>query len=113
MKRVLLFVVVAMVAVAFTLPVLAQDKVAAGEKVFAREKCSMCHGLNGKGNQKFALDDVGSKLKPEEMREWIVNPKEAAAKLPTKPPMMMKSFANLPKEDVDALVAYLETLKKK
>jgi mono/diheme cytochrome c family protein len=113
MKRLVLFGVVTAVMAVFTLPAFAaQGKAAEGEKIYAREKCSMCHSINGKGNVKFPLDGVGSKLKPEEIREWIVNPKGQTAKLQTKPAMAMKSFANLPKEDVDALVAYLETLKK-
>jgi len=39
----------------------AQDA-AAGAKVFADQKCSVCHSIGGKGNAKGPLDDVGSKL---------------------------------------------------
>jgi hypothetical protein len=47
------------------------------------------------------------------MRQWLVSPKEMGekSKATRKPPM--KSFAALPKADIDALVAYLQTLKKK
>ena len=34
----------------------AQDS-AAGAKVFADQKCSVCHSVAGKGNAKGALDD--------------------------------------------------------
>jgi mono/diheme cytochrome c family protein len=90
----------------------AQDaKVARGEKVFADQKCALCHSIGDKGNKKGTLDDVASKLKPEEIREWIVDAKGmiAKTKAPRKPEM--KAYM-LPKEDVDALVAYLTTLKK-
>jgi hypothetical protein len=43
---------------------------------------------------------------------WIVNAPEmtAKAKAPRKPPT--KAYAHLPEEDVDALVAYMQSLKK-
>ena len=91
----------------------AQDaKVAHGEKVYADQKCALCHSIGDKGNKKGPLDGVASKLKAEEIREWIVDAKgmTAKTKAPRKP--VMKSYT-LPKEDVDALVAYLMTLKKK
>ena len=90
----------------------AQDaKVAHGEKVYADQKCALCHSIGDKGNKKGPLDGVASKLKADELREWIVDAKGMAekTKAPRKP--LMKSY-NLPKEDVDALVAYMMTLKK-
>jgi mono/diheme cytochrome c family protein len=89
----------------------AQDaKVQKGMQVFAAQKCSQCHSIAGKGNAKGKLDDVGSKLSPAEMKEWIVDPLGMAAKnkKDRKPPMKKKS---IPDGDVDALVAYLSTLK--
>jgi mono/diheme cytochrome c family protein len=84
-----------------------------GMKVYAAQKCSVCHAIAGKGNAKGPLDDVGSRLSADELRQWIVNPAEMTKKTNAarKPPM--KSYASLPKEDVDALVAYMQTLKKK
>ena len=89
----------------------AQDAKAKGAEVFTAQKCSLCHAIAGKGNPKGALDDVGSKLKADEIREWIVDSKGMTAKTkPTRKPDM-KAYS-LPKEDVDALVAYLSSLKK-
>jgi mono/diheme cytochrome c family protein len=90
----------------------AQDaKVAKGEKLFADQKCSLCHAIGDKGNKKGPLDGVATKLKGDEIREWIVDAKgmTAKTKAPRKPEM--KAFT-LPKDDVDALVAFLTTLKK-
>jgi mono/diheme cytochrome c family protein len=88
----------------------AQGK-AKGEKVFADQKCSLCHSVAGKGNAKGPLDDVGSKLKADEIRAWITDAKGMTAKTkPTRKPEM-KQYT-LPKDDVDALVAYLSGLKK-
>lgn len=88
----------------------AQDK-AKGEAVFTAQKCSLCHSVAGKGNPKGALDDVGSKLKAEDIRAWIVDAKAMTAKTGATRKPDMKAYS-LPKEDVDNLVAYLQTLKK-
>ena len=91
----------------------AQDAaVAKGMAVFEEQKCSMCHSIGEKGNKKGPLDEVGSLLMPDEIRHWIVNSKEMAEKTKAERKPPMKEF-KLPKKDVDALVAYLQTLKKK
>ena len=58
-------------------------------------------------------DGVGLKLTADESREWIVDPvaMTAKAKAPRKPVMPAK-YKSLPKEDLDALVSYLASLKK-
>ena len=68
--------------------------------------------IAGVGNKKGALDDVGKRLKEDEIRQWIVAAPEMAAKakVDRKPPM--KAYTTLPKEDLDALVAYVASLKK-
>jgi len=90
----------------------AQDKVARGTQVYADQKCSMCHAVAGKGNAKGALDEVGSKLSAADLKAWIVDAKGMSAKAQTTRKPDMKSYT-LPDADVDALVAYLATLKKK
>ena len=89
----------------------AQDAKAKGEAVFAAQKCSLCHAVAGKGNPKGALDEVGTKLKADEIRAWIVDAKGMTAKSGATRKPDMKAYA-LPKEDVDNLVAYLTMLKK-
>jgi mono/diheme cytochrome c family protein len=92
---------------------IAQDaKVERGQKVYAEQKCSVCHSIAGKGNAKGPLDNVGAKLSADEIRQWIVDAPKMTEKTKAtrKPPM--KSYSSLPKEDVDGLVAYLQTLKK-
>jgi mono/diheme cytochrome c family protein len=95
-------------------PAAAQDKAAIerGIKVYAEQKCSVCHAIDGKGNAKGPLDDVGSKYSAAELKLWITSPTDMAKKhnATRKPPM--KSYASLPAADVDALVAYLQTVKK-
>ncbi len=96
--------------VGFASAVSAQDK-AKGEAVYTAQKCSLCHSVAGKGNPKGALDDVGTKLKADELRAWIVDAKGQTAKSGATRKPDMKAYS-LPKDDVDNLVAYLQTLKK-
>ena len=112
MKRVLIGMVSVFVVAAFAGPASAQD-LAKGAKVYADQKCSMCHSIAGKGNAKGVLDNVGATLKVEEIRQWILDPvaMTAKAKAARKPPMPAK-YKALPKEDLDALVAYMASLKK-
>jgi mono/diheme cytochrome c family protein len=94
------------------LPAAAQTaKVAQGEKVYADQKCSLCHSIADKGNKKGPLDGVGAKLKATEMSDWITDAKGMAAKTKSTRMPAMKNYT-IPKDDLDALVAYLMTLKK-
>jgi mono/diheme cytochrome c family protein len=90
----------------------AQDAKAKGEKVFTDQKCSLCHSIGGHGNAKGPLDDVGSKLSADEIRQWITDAKGMTAKTKATRTPAMKAYT-LQKDDVDALVAYLSSLKKK
>ena len=82
-----------------------------GEQLFADQKCTLCHSVGDKGNKKGPLDGVAAKLKAAEIREWLADAKAMTAKTKATRKPEMKAYA-LQKEDVDALVAYLETLKK-
>ena len=83
----------------------------AGQKVYTSQKCNVCHSVAGVGNKKGALDGIGSKLSADDIRAWITDAPNVAAKAKAdrKPPM--KAYT-LPKEDLDALVVYLQSLKK-
>jgi mono/diheme cytochrome c family protein len=93
----------------------AQDKavIEKGMKVYGEQKCAMCHSIAGKGQVKGPLDGVGSKLTADEIRQWIVNPKEMTAKTKATRKPDMRAYPSLPKDDLDALVAYMLSLKKK
>lgn len=86
-------------------------KIAAGEKVYAAQKCSQCHMIGGKGSKISPLDGVGARLSVKDIETWIVDPATMEAKLATKPKIKMKAYKLSP-EDLDALVAYMASLKK-
>ena len=90
----------------------AQDAVKKGQAVYTAQKCQMCHGIAGKGSKANPLDGVGAKLSADDIKQWITHPTDAAAKAKsTKKPPMPAKYATLPAADLDALVAYLQSLK--
>jgi mono/diheme cytochrome c family protein len=92
-------------------PAAAQDA-AKGQAVYTAQKCQMCHAIAGKGSKTNPLDGVGGKLSAEDIKQWITHPVEAAAKAKsTKKPPMPAKYGSLPAADLDALVAYMQSLK--
>jgi mono/diheme cytochrome c family protein len=103
-------------AIIFLMPLAASSQDAAavkrGQEVYNAQKCQMCHSIAGKGGKQSPLDGVASKLSAEDIRKWIVEPVEMTAKTKsTKKPPMPKKWHTLPAADLDALVAYMQTLK--
>ena len=87
------------------------DKIEAGKKVYAAQKCATCHSIAGTGSKMAPLDGVGSKLTAAEIKKWITDPDPLTEKLATKPKIKMKKYT-LPDAELDALVAYVASLKK-
>lgn len=110
MHRVAMFA--GMIGLVIAATAAAQPTAAKGELVFAAQKCGLCHSIAGKGNPKGPLEEGVAKLSPAEIRSWITDPKGMTAKTNATRKPAMKEFT-LPKEDVDALVAFLSGLKKK
>jgi len=79
--------------------------IADGKKVYTAQKCQLCHSIAGVGNKKSPLDGVGKKLNAEDIKKWIVSPKEMKAD--TK----MKAYPSLPAKDLDSLIVYMASLK--
>lgn len=90
-----------------------QAQVKKGMEVFQAQKCNICHSIAGKGKKTGPLDDVGRRLSPADIRQWIEDPVAMTAKREPKstrkPPMKKKE---IPAGDIDALVAMLSSLKK-
>ena len=114
MRR-LLIATISAAALVVTGTASAQDaKIEKGIKVYADQKCAMCHSIAGKGNVKGPLDDVGNKYKVDELRLWMTDPAAMTAKAKAeRKPAMPAKYTALPKDDLDALVAYMASLKKK
>jgi mono/diheme cytochrome c family protein len=91
----------------------AQDAaVKKGQEVYTAQKCQVCHAIAGKGGKANPLDGVGAKLSADDVKQWITHPGDAAAKAKsTKKPPMPAKYGTLPAADLDALVAYMMSLK--
>jgi mono/diheme cytochrome c family protein len=93
------------------------DIVALGKEQWELQECYNCHKLEGKGGKKRGpeLDNIGNLLKPEEMKEKILDPRswmaEGFEKEYEKKKMPDKYKELMEDKDVDALVAFLSTLK--
>ena len=88
------------------------EKIEAGKKIYAAQKCQTCHMIGTVGGKAASkLDEVGTKLKADEIKAWIVNPDPLTAKLKPAPKVKMKKYT-LPEADLDALITYLVSLKK-
>ena len=93
-----------------------QDAVVAqiemGRKVYEAQKCSSCHQIAKRGNSRFPLDGVGSRLSTEQIRKWMTDTAEMEAALPRMPAIRMSSTKyRLNARELDGLVAYLASLK--
>jgi len=92
--------------------------VAQGKKLYATYKCDKCHMIDGRGTKKGPLDGVGTKLSAADIRKWLTVPAEMEAKM-TKPPTGTDRMSNALKtkgiepDEIDALVAYMQSLTKK
>jgi len=115
MRRIVATFAAIAIALAFAGPAFAEDAamLEKGQEVYTAKKCKLCHAVAGKGNKKGPLDEVGSKLKPEEIKEWIVDAKGMTEKTKAERKPKMKNYDKLAAEELDALVAYLVSLKKK
>jgi mono/diheme cytochrome c family protein len=89
-----------------------------GKKLYATYKCDKCHQIDGRGSKKGPLDGVGAKLTAADIKKWLTNPAEMEAKLEKKPKgtdamsYALKTKGIEPGE-IDAIVAYMQTLTKK
>ena len=87
--------------------------VAQGQKLYDELKCGTCHMVGGKGGKMASsLDGVGDKMGAADLKLWLTDPAGMTAKLKTKPKVAMKPVTR-PDADLNALVAYMQTLKKK
>ena len=90
-------------------------KIAAGKTAFTTQKCGTCHMINKVGGKTAsALDGIGGKLSAADIKKWLTATAEMEGKLPKKPTVSMATWMKSKKlsdADVDALVAYMASLK--
>lgn len=93
------------------------DLVALGKEQWQLQECYNCHKLFGEGGKKRGpeLDNIGNLMKPEELKQKITDPQswmaEGFEKEYEKKKMPDKYKELMEEKDIDALVAFLSTLK--
>ena len=99
--------------VAVSIPASAQSAavIEQGKKVYAANKCQICHAIDGVGNKKGVLDGVGKRLSADEIRAWMVDAPGMTAKTKSTRKPLMRSYPTIAKADLDALVVYMQSLK--
>ena len=93
------------------------DIIARGKEQWELQECYNCHKLFGEGGKKRGpvLDNIGTLMTPEQLREKIIDPKswmaEGFDKQYKKGKMPDKYKDLMFDEEIDALVAFLASLK--
>jgi mono/diheme cytochrome c family protein len=94
------------------------DLVALGKEQYDLQECYNCHKIGGKGSVKKrgpVLDNIGNLMKLEEMKEKLLSPRswmaEGFEKEYNKKLMPDKYKELMSDQEIDALVAYLSSLK--
>lgn len=106
------WLVVALMCLATTAAAQSSAQIELGKKVYADQKCGVCHSIDGVGNKRGALDGVGAKLSVEDIRLWMTDAPGMSAKTKSERKPAMKSYPQLSKDELDAIVAYMASLKK-
>jgi mono/diheme cytochrome c family protein len=84
-----------------------------GREVYKAQKCAVCHSIDGVGNKRGPLDDAGDKYTRDELRLWLLEPRKMEDTIgATRRPRML-AYPKLSKEDLDAIVEYMASLREK
>lgn len=84
---------------------------APGRAAFERLGCAGCHSVAGKGNPRSPLDGVGTRRSRDALRHWTVAADEVAPQLTASVARMKRTYADLPEEELHAIVEFLASLK--
>jgi mono/diheme cytochrome c family protein len=85
--------------------------IARGRAVYAQQRCASCHEIAGAGNPRYPLDGVANRRSASELMAWTVAPSALEDSLPPSAFRRKQQYAGLPAADLNALVAYLSTLR--
>ena len=100
-------------ALATTISVAGSDAalLARGRDVLLANDCLRCHSIAGEGSPRSPLDGVGSRQGETEILHFVVADETVQDNLAPRAINTKRAYAELPDEDLRALVAYLASLK--
>jgi mono/diheme cytochrome c family protein len=84
--------------------------VARGREVFEDQNCMRCHSVAGEGSPRSPLDRSAARLDSAQLLAFTVGTESAADELAPRTLAAKRPYQQLPAEDLEALVAYLQSL---
>lgn len=84
---------------------------ARGREVVLANDCLRCHSIAGEGSPRSPLDGVGSRLSETEILHFAIADEAVQDDLAPRAIAAKRVYAELPQDDLQAMVAYLATLK--
>ena len=84
---------------------------ARGRDVVLANDCLMCHSIAGEGSPRSPLDGVGSRLSETEILHFAIADESVQDDLSPRAIKTKRDYAELPQEDLQAMAAYLASLK--
>lgn len=91
--------------------VLDKIRVEAGRNIYTQQNCSLCHSISGEGNPYNPLDSVGKKRSVNELRQFITGADSVQALLPENVKNFKQRYKNIPEDELDALIVYMQSLR--
>jgi len=85
------------------------ERIAVGERAYARLGCASCHSIAGRGNPSSPLDGVGARLDRQELLEWTIGTGAASAELGAG--LARRKARAVGDPDLEALIDYLAQLQ--
>jgi hypothetical protein len=84
---------------------------ARGRVVYQAQGCEGCHSIAGVGSPRSPLDGVGARRTAAELRAWTLGLPAVADSLPPAMLRLKQGFAEIPAEELDALMVFLGSLR--
>jgi mono/diheme cytochrome c family protein len=84
--------------------------VARGRQVFEAQNCMRCHSVGGEGSPRSPLDHAAARLDAAQLLAFTVGSESVADALGRRTLAAKQPYRELPGEELDALVAYLQSL---
>ena len=92
--------------------VLDLERIEAGRLIYEQQGCARCHSITGNGNHRNSLDGVGTRRTALELRDWIIGADVLKGELPEYASKLKRVYSELPEDDLDALVIYMQSLRQ-
>lgn len=84
---------------------------ARGRAVLEAQGCLRCHSVAGQGSPRLPLDGVGARRDRAALEAWTLALPTVADQLPARARNSKEDYRALPRQEIDELLDYLESLR--